>query len=182
MPGADEQSHDARIKRMLNRDPILVFSFYTHIQIVTLRETATRLRAELDDSIGDGTADGEGLNRAYGLFWLWTLGAYEVVRTMDQAQRCFSATAAQRIGHYKRRIAKVRVPFAKLELAGKRQPVSAELSITGFDFASRDLRFDIDGSAVSPRRLIEDFENLIESITRQDVLADHRTGYPPPAP
>jgi hypothetical protein len=45
------------------------------------------------------------------LFWLWTLGAYEIVRTMCQAQSCFSERGLdvrRRSGVETRRVCAVR--------------------------------------------------------------------------
>jgi hypothetical protein len=52
---------------------------------------------------------------------LWILGAYEVVRTLDQRARnrsLFDSQNRERIQSLKRRINRLRVPLAKLEPAG----------------------------------------------------------------
>jgi len=71
------------VERMLNENPLIAFSPFTHGQVEMLRDLGNHLFAELDRTIGVGEVDGPGFQRAYAMFWLWVLGAYEVARTSN---------------------------------------------------------------------------------------------------
>ncbi|MDL5502258.1 MAG: hypothetical protein QSU88_03485 [Candidatus Methanoperedens sp.] len=47
--------------------------------------------------------------------WFWTLGAYEVIRTMWQAEDCFSENFFKKFSELKNDLAKVRMPSSKME-------------------------------------------------------------------
>src|SRR4051794_39337074 len=91
----------AIIEEIHNNNPLIVFSVYTDIQSRTIRGLGQDILASLeagitpDDGTGKGiVCSGEVIDCCYGQFWLWILGAYEVVRTMCQAELCFSPRAA----------------------------------------------------------------------------------------
>ncbi len=167
------------IESILERDPLIAFSVYTHIQTVTLRSMAASIRSDLDAAVlDDSRIDATRMNSAYGAFWLWTLGAYEVLRTMAQATGCFAPRAADEIKRHKQHLEKLRIPFAKQEYAGnKKRAIASEASISSFGIADRDFSFDVEGQTYSVRMTLDSFERLIASISRSDVLAPHRTSY-----
>ncbi len=172
------------IEKMLNDNPLIGFSVYTDSQSKTVqtlgREILDCLQAGIspDPEGGSGSrCDGQVVMRAHGLSWLWVIGAYEVVRTMCQAERCFSPRVGAELKALKRRLAVVRMPFAKQELPGKPVPVRGEPSIYGIGDSPPDLRFEVEGQVVSVRELIGEFARVFGSITRADVLADHRATY-----
>jgi len=172
------------IEEMLNQNPLVAFSLYTDIQCRTLQILGEEILACLDAGIepdggtGRGTiCNGEVIDRGYGQFWLWVLGTYEVVRTMCQAEQCFSQPVADNLRALKRRLADLRIPFAKQGLRGKRVPVHAEPSIYGIVDSPPDLHFEEKGQVISARELIGEFAVVMGSIMRGDVLADHRTTY-----
>lgn len=78
------------------------------------------------------------MERAESLMWLWIIGAYEVVRTMCQARICFSSRAFE-LQRLKRTLSMVRMPAAKMEKAGRDEPVTSNRSPAGLDVANRDL-------------------------------------------
>jgi hypothetical protein len=174
------------IEKILNKNPLTVFSVYTDIQCRTVQTLGREILLCLDVGItpdagtGQGTiCGGDVINRGYGQFWLWVLGAYEIVRTMCQAEKCFSPRVANELKGFKRKLAILRMPFAKQELPGKDVPVRAEPSIYGIGDSPPDLRFDVEGQVLSVRELIGEFAAVFGGITRADVLADHRTIYLP---
>jgi len=64
--------------------------------------------------------------------WLWILGGYEIVRTMVQAEKCFSPEALNRLRSLKKSLAIARMPASKMEKQGKRVPVtSIEVQLAG---------------------------------------------------
>jgi hypothetical protein len=172
---------DDAVERMLDEKPLIAFSVYTAGQVDVLNETAQTIVSTLESSIRPDGIDGLAFNRAYGLFWLWVLGAYEVARTMCQARECFSSPASRRICTLKRHIAKLRIPFAKQEYEGPKKPIQGEASVTGFNLPSRDFSFDVKGTRFSVRKTMDEFRAVIASIGRADVLRDHRSSYARPA-
>src|SRR5687767_1566334 len=80
-----------QIDQLLSKHPLLKFSLYTDVQVGLLRERGMEIIALLDDACGpDSSCDADAMMRIYGCFWLWVLGSYEVVRTMDEARSCFA--------------------------------------------------------------------------------------------
>lgn len=169
------------IEQMLQQDPLIAFSVYTAIQVHTLNVLAREIFELLDSSMTAGSVDGQGFNRAYGMFWLWVLGAYEVTRTMCQAKSCFSPKLATKLHELKNRLSKLRIPFAKQEYAGSHSgtgtPIKGEASIYGLDTSRKDLTFEVKGTVLSVRDLVGAFESIFRSIKRQDILQDHRRSY-----
>ena len=174
------------IERMLDENPLLVFSCYTHGQKEILDELGAEIVALLDNGIlaredGRVVVDGRFFKQAYGKFWLWVLGAYEMVRTMDQAKSCFTQSLAGEINQLKKQLSLLRMPFAKQELAGKRQgkrqPVGAEPSVAGVDHAAKDFKYRVGDQILTMRGMIAEFGNVFAGVNRANVVADHRTAY-----
>jgi hypothetical protein len=112
--------------------------------------------------------------------WLWTLGAYEVVRTMCQAKSCFSDRTMDQLTHLKKTLSAVRMPAPKMEKAGERVSVTSNRSPAGWDVANRDLLInDPDARPdVSARLVLLEFDRVFSSITKNDVLCRHKESYP----
>ena len=81
----------------LAREPLIAFSFYLSGRNNTLLSLSDEIIKNIDDGFSMNTLQGGQLERASTLMWLWTLGAYEVVRTMCQAKECFSENFYKRI-------------------------------------------------------------------------------------
>ena len=162
------------VRELYERQPQLRFSVHTAIQATVIVELGSEIRQLLDSGMAADQVDGSMINSVYGKFWLWVLGAYEVVRTMGQAKSCFTEEAAQRILAFKRRIATLRMPFAKQEFEG-RGPIASEASVSGIDIPNRDLRFDVAGQTFGIRELLGGFESLIRELSLKDILTDRRT-------
>ena len=165
------------ISEMLNQNPLIGFSIYTQIQVRTLSAFGQEILDLLDSSMAEGSVDAQALNRAYGMFWLWLLGAYEVTRTMCQAKSCFTAELSTKLIDLKKRLSALRIPFAKQEYEKKTTPIKAEASIYGVDRMRKDFKFEITGTVLSVRDLISAFESVFGNIKREDVLSDHRASY-----
>ncbi|WP_172328335.1 hypothetical protein [Mangrovicoccus sp. HB161399] len=149
--------------------PLNLFSLYTAQQAEYLALVGTEI-SELSSSWGDGALiDGEELVRCTGLFWLWVLGAYEVLRTMDQNAECFATGLQQRIKAEKQIIAQIRMPFAKQELNRRGGPVYAELSVTGFE---KGPYYDIGGERFRLPEVIGRFLDLMNSIGPENILQE----------
>ena len=177
---------NARREERLNKNPLLAFSDYTdtYFKIVTTlgREIIECLEAERSPE-PEGRilmrCDGLSIDASYGKFWLWLLGAYEIVRTMCQASQCFSDRINPQLKNLKNKLTLLRVPFAKQRLPGKAVPVHAEPSPCTILASTCDYIYRVKNNMLSVRELIGEFDAVLGGIKRSDVLADHRTSYPP---
>jgi hypothetical protein len=190
--GRSQRDMDAaeRTKQLLAESPLVAFSVYTHIQAGVVRSLGNDVLTTLNVAIAPVESGGDStlINRAYGQFWLWVLAAYEIVRTMSQVRGCFSEPTAGSILAFKQHIAVLRIPFAKQTYAFTKQEYAAksktptrigtDASISGFDVKTRDILFDVRGTKFSARKLVNDFDALIQSIKLEDVQHPH--GWHPP--
>lgn len=170
------------IERMLDENPLMAFSCYTHCQKEILDELAAEIVGLLENGIvtredGQVVVDARFFKQVYGKFWLWVLGAYEMVRTMEQAKSCFTESFALEIKQLKKRFSLLRMPFAKQELAGKSQPVGCEPSVTGVDHVAKDFEYRVGNQVFTMRGMIGEFSNVFAFVNRKNVVADHRTAY-----
>lgn len=170
---------DSAIKKLINENPLIKFSYYTHAQAQVIRSLGREISGILDTSIiqrSNGTTHVEGMvfHEVWGKFWLWVIGAYEVVRTATQAKGCFTDELSGKFDLFKRKIAVLRIPFAKQEYAqGGCSPIQADASIAGVDGVNRDIRYIVKGTTFQARGLIVEFDYLISGITPDDVLQRH---------
>lgn len=175
---------DPIIEDMLNKNPLVLFSIYTDVQSRTIRELGREIVTCFEEGITTPDESGKGIvcgghvmNRGYGQFWLWVIGAYEIVRTMCQAERCFSPVLAAELKVLKRQLSVIRMPFAKQELPGKSAPVRGEPSVYGIGHSPPDLKFKVNDQVISAQELISDFDRVFTGIRRADILSDHRGTY-----
>ena len=160
------------------RDPLIVFSFYLSGRVQALLAIADEIIENLDQGFSGTVVNGSRVGRAESLMWLWTLGAYEVVRTMCQAQKCFSQRVLDDLVRLKKNLSVIRMPAAKMEKPGKKEPVNSNRSLSGWDVPNRDLLVNAPESAiVSARFILNEFDRVISSIKRDDVLAHHKESY-----
>lgn len=166
-------------EQIVERDPLVAFSFYLAGRVHVLVAFADEVIQHLDAGFSGEHVDGTQVARAESLMWLWTLGAYEVVRTMCQAKVCFSSRAFDELHRLKRTLSVVRMPAAKMEKAGRDEPVTSNRSPAGVDVPNRDLLVnDPEASeAISARRILSEFDRVLSSITKEDVLAGHEQSY-----
>ena len=164
----------------IEREPLLAFSFYLNGRVINLLQIGDEIIDHLDVGFSDkNSVDSSRVGRAGVLMWLWILGAYEIVRTMCQAKTCFSEQIYKELLRLKRLLAKVRMPEAKMEKPGKRMPVNSNRSPDGWDFADRDLLVGDpeNDSFASARFLITEFDKVMSSIKKEDVLCHHKNTY-----
>ncbi|WP_172329572.1 hypothetical protein [Mangrovicoccus sp. HB161399] len=113
--------------------------------------------------------------RYTGPFWLWILGAYEVLRTIDRNGECLSRDLRQKIAEEKRHVAQIRMPFAKQELNRRSGPAFGELSVVGPDGGPG---CDIGGERFRAAGVIARFAGLIASVKPEDVPKEIPTRRP----
>ena len=150
------------INEILRNNPISAVSLYSQIQADYLVQLGKRLSAKMDTY--EGTIDD--FTETYGQFWLWLLGAYEVIRTLCEYSDQFDPDFAEKLQELKRDLAKVRVPFAKQEYRGRSEGIGGDLSVTSF---GKDMKFQIDGEEVSSQDVIAKVTNFIESIDLNQI-------------
>jgi hypothetical protein len=162
--------------KLTNDYPLMGFSIDTHTQVNTLKQLSASILSDLDSSMGTDTIDFTVFNNVYGMFWLWVLGSYEVVRTIDQAHKCLSDPFAKKVHSFKKKIAKLRIPFAKQEYEGakSKQPIHGETSIYGVDTKAHDFFFKVKEDIFSVRAILAEFCQLFEEISQKDILENHR--------
>ena len=123
----------------LSREPLLAFSFYLSNNNNMLLTLLNEIIENLDKGFSSTSIDTNLVGRTSMLMWIWTLGAYEVVRTMCQTKKCFSDEFYIKILQLKQDLAKVRIPSAKTEKKGKKKAVNSNRSPDGWDIEKKDL-------------------------------------------
>ena len=144
--------------------PLIAFSLYTAIQAQSLQRVGERLLSISKDWDATGASNDHLIY--YDYFWLWVLGAYEVLRTMDEKNSMFAENVAIRTRQLKIEIAKLRMPFAKQELRGNGGPIYAENSIAG---VKHGLVFKIGDQTIHSDLLVRDVLDHLGSIELCDI-------------
>jgi hypothetical protein len=166
-------------EQLLERDPLLAFSFYLSGRVLVLCDLADEIVSNLDQGFSVEPINGGVIGRADMLIWFWLLGAYEGVRTMHQAKQCFSERLATDLQDLNKRLARARMPAAKMEKPGRRAPVSTNRSPSGWDYNNGDLLVNDpeERESISARGLLAHFDQVFCSISRADVIRHHSTSY-----
>lgn len=150
---------------------MMAFSIYTHLQYEHLKYLGQSIKIDLDNCFGSAGIQAELYMRAYGNFWLWTLGAYEIARTMKQNCSCFSERYQRCIIEAHSYVVDIRMAFAKQELRGRRGPIYNELSIKKHDTVKKDFAFTFsDKKIVYVRKTVDAWEEAIGSLDVSDVV------------
>jgi hypothetical protein len=156
------------------------------MQFDVLKSTQAIIVEKLDRMfIGDKEdirVDASRLNEVCGFFWLWVLGAYEVLRAMAERASCFDEEAAKKITSQKERLATIRMPFAKQEFRGKGLPIDNENSVDGIDSEVRDISFLISGEEFYIKAFMQDVIDVLSSVSLDDVKCDFRDWVKPVKP
>jgi len=158
---------------MYNRYPMMLFSGATASQVTAVQELGNEILCLIKQSkLEERSLDSAKIKHAYNLFWFWVLGAYEVLRTMDQHKKCFTATVRIEISELKKKLAAVRVPFAKQEMPGKhREPISSsDLSIYGFGSDLDTILYQIQGKSYDAVALIRNVMQFFHGINREAII------------
>ncbi len=166
-------------EQMVERYPLIAFSFYLFGRVNVLYAFGDEIIDNLDKGFSVECINSEWVVRAESLMWLWLLGAYEVVRTMCQAEQCFSKRFAHDLRDLKKLLAAVRMPAAKMEKSGEKRPVTSNRSACGWDAVNRDLLVNDpeESKNISARQILEKFDCVLCSISKADVLAAHESSY-----
>jgi hypothetical protein len=159
------------------REPLLAFSFVLSTRHNQLTTIADEILDNLDKGISKERIDTTYITKAGILIWLWTLGAYEIVRTMCQAKSCLDSECLYRLQPLKKRLAKVRMPDSKMEKQGKAIPVNSNRSPWCELIETQDLLIGDPDTPDSARQLLEDYFKTIDSIKLSEILAKHEESY-----
>jgi hypothetical protein len=163
-------------EEILEREPLIAFSFYLSDKNNLLLHLSDEILENLDKGFGD-TMNTKLIGDASSWTWFWTLGAYEVVRTISQAKECFSDTFITEINKLKKQLAIVRMPSAKMEEQGKNKPVNSNRSPDGWDIEKKDLLIGSPENPQSARQLLELYDKTLCSLKPDDVIKHHQDSY-----
>ncbi len=165
---------------MSTQQPLAAFSYYLSGRHQALLTIADEIVAALDACIDD---QAPARTRASNLMWLWTLGAYEVTRTMSQAQTCFSPSFLRSVTDLKLALERVRVPNTKMERIkydrrAKATPVSSDREPDLWDpLIKNDLQVGDPADPASARGLLRNYAHIMASLTPADVLMRHEDSF-----
>lgn len=110
--------------------------------------------------------------------WLWTLGAYEIVRTMCQAPRCFEPALLKTLYSLKADLERVRVPNTKMERVkyDRKAPsvaVPSDRAADMWDEAERDLLVSDPSDFFSSRSLLGRYADVMGKLTHACLTMSH---------
>jgi hypothetical protein len=156
-------------KKFINEHPLVLFSVYTDIQTDSLLRIGTEIIESMKKF--SPTKAEDYTPKTYGLFWLWILGAYEVIRVMNANSDCFNKKTQAKLEDLKEKLAKIRIPFAKQERRGSnkkgRYNIGNALSIT--EFKKGDMGFTIDSENFFFKPIFKEFKKLLTKIKPTDI-------------
>ena len=158
------------VEQMLYENPLTKFSIYTDIQVRIINQLGTKICTTISDwkDVTSGI-DAATFDEAYGNFWLWVLGAFEIARTMDQSRTSFVDSLHEPMAKIKRRLAQLRTPFAKQKLTSRKE-IYTELSVVNFD--GTGLKFKVDGETIDAVPLIKDVATFFKGISSDMILEE----------
>lgn len=148
------------IADIIEKNPLILFSPYTQIQVDYLIRMGEEILTDMK-GIKDNKVECD-LQKVYGQILLWILGAYEVLRTMDQPHNSFDETIKNEITELKRTFAEIRMPFAKQEFNKNGGYINNEISISGF--GNGDIHFTIKNRTYKFKTMLNNFKSLIRKI------------------
>lgn len=157
----------------LNREPLLNYSFYLSSKNILLLNTIDTILEKLNSGFSESSVNGDSISDASVLTWFWTLGAYEIVRTMSESKDCFSETINTKLNPLKQLLAKARMPSSKMEKKGKKIPVNSNRSFDGWDVKNKDLLIGDPDDYISARKMFKLYDSTLSSITVNDVIKRH---------
>ncbi len=137
--------------------------------------TRHRVLTDLADEVLALLDEGEA-QRASDRMWLWTLGAYEVARTLSQAHEALSPSFHRAVTLLKVELEQVRVPATKLErVQYDRRTAAQKVTPLGppedWDAQTRDLRVGEPGRPDSARRLLTRYREVMVALTHAHLRA-----------
>jgi len=157
----------------IEREPLLKYSFYLSSKNNLLLNTIDVIIKKLNDGFSTSTINADKIGDASILTWFWTLGAYEIVRTMSQTKDCFSDDTNSKINLLKQELAIARIPSTKMEKKGKKIPVNSNRNFDGWDIGKKDLIIGDPEFPKSARELFLLYDKTMSSLTKIDILKNH---------
>jgi len=166
-------------EQVLEREPLLAFSVYLSERNNNVLQLSDEILSNLELGFNDGRhIDATIIGNASVSMWFWTLGAYEIVRTISQAKECFTDEFIVKINELKKQLAIVRMPSAKMEEQGSKSiPVNSNRSADGWDLDSKDLIVGSPQNPKSARQLIELYDTTLCSLVPSDIKKQHQESY-----
>ena len=162
----------------LEREPLQKFSFYLSSRVIQLLGVGEEIKSKLDAGLSVDCIDGRILGNTGVLAWLWMLGTYEVIRTMCQPKNAFSSRISNNLVALKRKLEIPRMPDAKMEPKGRNHPANSNRCPPFWDLENKDVILgDFDSGSARFRPLLAEFDEVMSSITCEDVLLHHHDTY-----
>ena len=167
---------DPSFNNYLQEKPLINFSLYTSLQVDTIVEFGKKITDQFDSTISLPNRVDMSSPDIYGQVWLWVIGTYEIIRTMAEPnfKNSWNEDTYSRINDYKMKLSGLRVPFAKQQLRRKPDAVQHECSIYSIDFENKSYIYMAEGKTYNIRTMINEFNELIKSITTEDIHHDLR--------
>lgn len=154
------------VKQPLANNYLFQFSPYADMQAKNLIDIGGDISKRLSRVLKNKGQVGQGFIKTYGYLSLWILGSYEFTRTLDQNGDHFQEEVRQKINEYKKKIAKIRMPIAKYEHAGKKDRILFPALISNVDFLKRDFIIKIESQEFLFKDLFKEFKALIKVISK----------------
>jgi hypothetical protein len=172
--------HEQSFRELIEKQPLFLFSLYTQIQVDALRRLRERLKQMEPLRNEQNFVQGGAFGEYYDYFWFWVLGAYEVIRVMDEHKDCFAGEIKDQLPEVKRRLNRLRVPFAKQDIAG-RKPAKppkfyAENSVAS---VNTGLVFIVGQEEFESSSFMDDVLAFLGSIRAFQILAEMPINRPP---
>lgn len=121
---------------------------------------------------GTKPAEWADVNHAIGRSYLWVLGAYEAIRTLDQRFRDLGSSALGRRGAtktLKHRFERLRVPLAKLEPSNRHKATDYAFPRPGID-DERGIAWEVSiGVVISRSQLSDEFLAILEDLHNGNI-------------
>ena len=150
------------IKNIVQENPLILFSSYTDAQYKWLIE----IRKDILKMLKKETYS----TKMHGLVWLWFLGAYEMLRTMDdeKAKDCFSKVIKTDLTKLKIKFAEIRMCFAKQEYR-RNSDDYIHNEISAYGYGNGDISFKIKDKIYSFNSMSKELIEFINKIQPIDI-------------
>ncbi len=158
-------------KEIFENNPLMAISFMISYQVNEVVTFGNETIELIDKSfISSKEIDGKTSALAYRNIWLWTLASYEISRTLDQRKEIFNEPFRTEIGELKKAISKLRMPFAKHEIPGKKGSFTkTEMAIKGTLDKEIDYLFIVKNHRINFKSLFIRFRTFFDKLTINDL-------------
>jgi hypothetical protein len=160
-----------KLNGFLDFTPLALIHPRISIQVDSLFDFGEEITVIIDKALHNLPAvDPEVTSLALRNIWFWVLGAYEVTRSLHEKGDLFQVETKNKLGSLKKYINKLRVPFAKHQVAGNRNTfIRNEASMMGIDSMEIDFIFLVQNEQFNFKRLFLFFKETYNNIKKTDL-------------